>query len=190
VAKEKRERDPSELLGGMLNIFGLKVDLGDLLSSPENLRDRLEQLREKLKEAGGTEVLSDEEWRRGAGSVTGHIRIRGIRGEEEYHVGTLGKRGRGASGRRMPEPPDVLEPPIDVFDEAGEITIVADVPGVKLEDLQLEVEGSEFRLSTKAGTGRSYRKELQLEADLDPGSLRSTCNNGVLEVRLRKRGGS
>lgn len=190
MAKEKRERDPSELVGGTLNVFGLKIDLGDLLSSPENLRDRLEELREKLKDAGGTEVLSDEEWRQGAASITGHVRVRGIGGEQEYHVGTLGKRGRGESGRRRPEPPDVMEPPIDVFDDAGEITIVADVPGVNLEDLELEVEGSAFRLSTKAGTGRNYRKELQLEAEPDPASLRSTCNNGVLEVRLRKRGGS
>ncbi len=186
MAKGKREHDPSELVGGTLNIFGLKVDLGELLSSPEKLTDRLEELRRNLKEAGGTEVLSDEEWRQGAASVTGHIRIRGLGGEQEYHVGTLGKRGRQETGRGRTESPEVTEPPVDIFDDGEEISIVADVPGASLGDLELKVDGDVFSLATKTATGRGYQKELHLEAEVDPDSLRATCNNGVLEVRLRK----
>lgn len=185
--EKKDELEPSELIGGSLNIFGMRIDLGELVGSPEKLTGRLEELREKLKSAGGREVLSDEEWRRGGASITGHIRTRGLLGEQEFHIGTMGK-PRGKEARQpSPEPAEVVEPPVDVFDEEGLVTIVADVPGVPLEDLELKAEGSVFSLSTKAGARRRYQKELRIDADVEPESLQATCNNGVLEVRLRKR---
>lgn len=185
--QDKKELDPSELLGGTLNIFGLKLDLGELLASPENVRDRLEELREKLKEAGGKEALSDEEWRQGGMSVTGSVRTHGLMGEREFHVGTLGRSGRKSTGQAASEPPEAMEPPVDVFDEAEEVTIVADVPGAGLDDLELKLEGRTFSLATRPTARRSYGKELHLEADLEPTSLRATCHNGVLEVHVRKR---
>jgi len=187
-SEEEKESEFSDLIGGTLNIFGLKIDLGELLRSPQKLTGRLEELRETLKKAGGKEVLSDEEWRQGGTTITGHIRTRGLLGEREFHVGTMGKPGRKATGRPAPEPPEMVEPPVDVFDEGQQVTIVADVPGVALEDLELKVEGSVFSLSTRETARRRYQKELRLEVELDPGSLQATCRNGALEVRLRKRG--
>ncbi|MFH1560610.1 MAG: Hsp20 family protein [Chloroflexota bacterium] len=189
MAKDEKDKEskPSDIISGALNIFGLKLDLGDLLNAPEKLSGSLEALREKLKEAGGKEVLSDDEWKAGGVSVTGHIRTRGILGDQEYHIGTMGKPQRGEAARPAPEPPEVVEPPVDVFDEEGLVTIVAEVPGVGLEEMELKVEGSVFSFSTKTGARRRYQKELRLEADLEPESLQATCNNGVLEVRLRKR---
>ena len=185
--KDKKDFDPADLLGGTLNILGLKIDVGELLTSPQDLRDRLEELRAKLKAAGGTEVLSDEEWNRGGASITGHIRIRGISGDQEYHIGTSGK----ARPARTPtaEPPEAVEPTVDVFDEGDGVTVIADVPGISLDDLELKVEGSRFFLSTRPTARRRFRKELHLETELEPTSLQATCNNGVLEVRLRKRVG-
>lgn len=189
---KKREFDPADLLGGTLNILGLKFDLQELLSSPEQLQDRLAQLRERLKAAGGKETLSDEEWRRGGVTITGSIRTRGLLGDREFHIGTFGGRERtGAEKAAAPAPPaEPVEPPVDVFDEDGEIAIIADVPGVSLEDLDLTVEGRTFTLQTRANARRAYRKQVALSTDVDEGSLRSSCNNGVLEVRLSKRGRS
>ncbi len=192
MTKSDKEKEPelSGLLSGTLNILGFKLDLGDLLSSPEELKGGLEALREKLKEAGGKEVLSDEEWRQGGASITGHIRTHGLLGEQEFHVGTLGRSQRRKAGgptRAAPEV-EVTEPPVDVFDEGQEVTIVADVPGISLEELDLKVEGSLVSLSSKATARRSYRKEIRLGAELEPSSLRATCRNGVLEVRVQKLG--
>jgi len=187
-SEKEKESEFSDLIGGTLNIFGLKIDLEELLVSPQKLTGHLEELRETLKAGGGKEVLSDEEWRQGGASITGHIRTRGLLGEREFHVGTMGKPGRKATGRPAPEPPEVVEPPVDVFDEGEEVTIVADVPGVTLEDLEIKVERSVFSLVTKKTAPRSYQKELRLKADLDPESLEATCRNGALEIRLRKRG--
>ena len=185
-SKGEKKSELSDLVSGTLNFLGLKMDVGELLSSPESARDRLQDLREKLKAAGGKEALSDEEWRQGGGRITGHIRTRGLLGEREFHVGTMGKPGRKATGRPSPEPPEVAEPPVDIFDEGEQVTIVADVPGVALEDLELKVEGRVFSLATKATAPRSYRKELRLESDVQADSLEATCRNGALEVCVRK----
>ncbi len=184
---ERDKADVSDFIDGSLSIFGLKIDLGQLLGSHENLVDRLATLRESLKEAGGREVLSDAEWRRGAASVSGRIRTRGVFGDEEFHIGTAGKAGRKGERRPEPEAPQVVEPPVDVFDEEHQVVIVADVPGVRLEDLELNVEGGSFSLTTRDSARRRYQKQLPIEANVDPASLQATCINGVLEVRLQKR---
>lgn len=183
--EKKRDVDPAEMLSGTLNLFGLKIDLGELLASPEEVKGRLEELRERLKAAGGKETSSDQEWKAGGVHVSGQIHTRGILGEQEYHLGTSGK----ASARRTPPPgpPEAVEPPLDLFDEGDEVTVIADVPGVNMDDLDVKVEGRQVVISTKPAVRRGYRKELRLNAEVDPQSLQATCNNGVLELRLRKR---
>jgi len=189
MKKEDKEFDISDVLGGTLDFLGLKIDLGKLLSSPEDVGDRLQELREKLKQAGGKEVLGDEEWRSGGVSVGGHVRTRGILGDREYHIGTT-PRPRPRPGRRpqkAPKPPEVVEPAVDVFNEPQEIMIVAEVPGVGLEDLELKVEDDVLSLSTKPAVRRKYKKEIKLSSEVDKDTLKATCRNGVLEIRLEKR---
>jgi len=189
--KEDKEFDLSDVVGGALNILGLKIDLGTLLSSPEKIKDGLEQLREKLQQAGGKEALSDEEWRSGGVSISGSVRTRGILGEREYHMGTGMRPGRPARPPKAPEPPEppeVVEPAVDVFTEPHEIIVVAEVPGVDLSDLELKIQNDTvLSLSTYPGVRRGYRKEIELSAEVDAETLRATCRNGILEVRLRKK---
>jgi len=140
--KEDKEFDPSGVISGALNILGLKIDLGKLLSAPEEVKDHLEQLREKLKQVGGKEVLGGEEWRQGGLSISGVVRTRGILGEKEYHMGTGLQPGRSPRPPTPPEPPappEVVEPTVDVFTEPHEIIVVAEVPGVGLTDLALQI---------------------------------------------------
>jgi len=190
MKKNDKEFDISDVLGGTLNILGLKIDLAKLLSSPEEMGDRLQELREKLKQAGGKEVLGDEEWRSGGVSIGGHFRTRGILGEREYHIGTTAParpRKKAERAEKAPELPEVVEPAVDVFDEADEIIVVAEVPGIDLEDLELKTEGDILYLSTKPEIKRGYRKEIKLDSEADGDSLSATCRNGVLEVKLRRK---
>lgn len=189
--QEDKEFDPSDAISGALNILGLKIDLGKLLSAPDEVKDRLEQLREKLKQAGGKEALSDAEWRSGGVSISGSVRTRGILGEREYHMGTgmrPGKQPRSPKASEPPEPPEVVEPTVDVFTEPHEIIVVAEVPGVDLSDLELKIQNDKvLSLSTYPGARRGYRKDIELSAEVDAETLRTTCRNGVLEVRLRTK---
>ena len=185
--KDNKEPELSDVIGGTLNIFGLKIDLAKLVSSPEEVKGRLEELREKLKKAGGREVLSDEEWRRGETSISGHLRTSGIFGEREYHIGTAGPLARQKGRETVSEPVEVVEPSVDVFHEEQEVVVVAEVPGVNLADLEFKVEDDVLSLSTKPAARRNYRKEIKLGSRVDQDSLKATCRNGILEVHLPKR---
>ena len=191
MKKEDKKSDISDVFGGTLNLFGFKIDLGKLLSSPEDVKGGLEQLREKLKKAGGREVMSDEEWKSGGVGISGHFRTSGILGDREYHVGTttppvepVAKRKRK---EKAPEPPEAVEPPVDVFREAEEIVVVAEVPGVELADLELKVKDDVLILATKPATRRHYLKKIELGSAVDGGSLKATCRNGILEIHLQKK---
>lgn len=190
MKKEKKDKegfDISETVGGTLNLFGLKLDLGKLLSSSEDATSQLEGLRQRLQDLGGKEVLSHEEWKRGAASVSGHVRIRDLSGEREYHIGTSTGRRPRAKPEKPAEPPETVEPPLDVFDEAQGLTIVADVPGISLEDLGIEIKDRVLSISTRPTARRAYEKTVTLPADVDVESLEANCRNGVLEIRLMKK---
>ncbi len=189
MKKDDKEFDLSQVIGGALNILGLKIDLGKLLSSPEDVRDRLQELREKLKQAGGEEVLKGEEWQRGGVSISGRVSTRGILGEREYHIGTGARPRRQPQAPKAPKRAEVAEPAVDVFDEPQEIMVVVEVPGVGLNDLELKIEERIFSLHTRPEARIAYRKEIKLAAEVDAGSLKATCRNGILEVRLRKKTG-
>ncbi|MDP2663680.1 MAG: Hsp20/alpha crystallin family protein [Dehalococcoidia bacterium] len=185
---QPKDEDISKTVGGTLNLFGLKLDLGKLLSSPEEVSGQLEGLRDRLKDLGGKETLSDEDWKGGAARVSGYVRVRSLSGEdEEYHIGTGGGRKRAsAKPSKTAEPLEVVEPPLDIFDEPDGITIIADVPGVDLEDLAIAVEGRVLHISPRPTARRAYTKDVELAAEVDPESLQITCHNGVLEIRLSK----
>lgn len=186
MKKGDKEPDLSDVIGGTLDLFGLKIDLGKLLSTPEELKDQLEELREKLKGAGGREALSDEEWRAGGASISGHFKTRGVLGEREYHIGTSGPSAKRKARGGVSEPSEAVEPPVDVFHEAGDILVIADVPGVELADLDLGVKDDVLSLATKPAARRSYKKEIKLGARVEADSLKASCRNGTLEVRLRE----
>lgn len=187
MKKEDEKSGISDVIGGTLNIFGIKIDLAKLISSPEEVKGGLEQLREKLKKAGGKEILSDEEWRQGGASISGHLRTGGILGEREYHIGTAGAATKRKVEDRISEPPEAVEPPVDVFREAEEIVVIAEVPGVELADLKLKVEDNVLSLSTKPTARRSYQKKIELGSLVDESTLKTSCRNGILEIHLPKK---
>jgi len=191
MKKEDEKSDISDVFGGTLNVFGLKLDLAKLLSSPEDVKGGLEQLREKLKKAGGREVMSDEEWKSGGVGISGSFKTSGVLGDREYHVGTTTPSVEPVARRKRkekaPEPPEAVEPPVDVFREAKEIVVVAEVPGVELADLELKVNDNVLSLSTKTNARRNYLKKIELGFPVDEGSLKATCRNGILEIHLQKK---
>ena len=79
---------------------------------------------------------------------------------------------------------DEREPLVDVFDEGDEILVVAELPGVEQDDIRLEVSDDVLSLST-VGDGR-FAKEILLPSAVEPGTMKTTCKNGVLEIRLAK----
>lgn len=74
---------------------------------------------------------------------------------------------------------------VDVMDEDDEIHVVADMPGVEKEDIELTVEGSTLNIRASSGD-RSYDERVDLGASVDPDTAEATYNNGVVQVTLEK----
>ena len=77
------------------------------------------------------------------------------------------------------------EPLIDVLEDDGTIRIIAEVPGVEKEDIDLTC--TEQRLIISVDTAmRKYYKEIDLLTSVDPKASKANYKNGVLQVTLTK----
>lgn len=78
------------------------------------------------------------------------------------------------------------EPLVDVFEEEKSVKVVAEIPGVKKEDIDLTVDGN--RLIIRVDTPeRKYYKEVELPAEVSTTNVKAGYNNGVLEVSFPKK---
>jgi HSP20 family protein len=77
------------------------------------------------------------------------------------------------------------EPLVDVIDTNGEIRVVAELPGVEKEEIELH--GTEDSLTIAVdNVERKYFKQVELPAKVNIRQARSGYKNGVLEVILPK----
>ena len=101
---------------------------------------------------------------------------------------------REASTRDLP----ALLPPVDVTEDAGGMTLVADLPGVPKDKLRLEVDREtlviegEVDLPAPQGFEAThaevslprYRRVFTLSRELDTNKLTAELKNGVLTLRI------
>jgi len=78
------------------------------------------------------------------------------------------------------------EPLVDIIEEDEEIRVIAELPGVDKSDIRLSVTESSLTIDVDAPE-RRYFKELELPADIDDTTVKSTLRNGILETTMRKR---
>jgi HSP20 family molecular chaperone IbpA len=76
---------------------------------------------------------------------------------------------------------------VDVFDEEDRIDVVADLAGVREEDIVLSVARDRLTLSAR-GPEERYHEEVVLPAEVRVGTLTKTYTNNVLVVSLEKLG--
>jgi HSP20 family protein len=103
-------------------------------------------------------------------------------------------------GDDSPQPPGLWSPAVDVVETADAFVIHAELPGVRREDIRLEVHGHDLEL---AGTRRglaagesflrlersygSFKRSFRLPTAVLGDRIEATLRQGVLEVRLPKR---
>ncbi|MCE4605900.1 MAG: Hsp20/alpha crystallin family protein, partial [Desulfurococcales archaeon] len=81
-----------------------------------------------------------------------------------------------------------IEPLVDVFEDNGEIIVVAEVPGVSKEDIELKVKPNQLIIKAKS-KDRKYYKAIDLPKEVIPEKAKASYKNGVLEVRLKAKEG-
>jgi HSP20 family molecular chaperone IbpA len=92
-------------------------------------------------------------------------------------------------------------PAIDVFEDASGITLLADMPGVAKEQLELKVEGEalliEGGVQPRTPDGLEaiyaemraprYRRSFTLSRELDTSRIEAKLKDGVLRLRIPKQ---
>jgi HSP20 family molecular chaperone IbpA len=93
-----------------------------------------------------------------------------------------------------------MRPPVDVIEDAAGITLVADLPGVPKDAVQVRVEADtltiegEVRLALPADLKASHlelehprwRRSFTLSKELDAGKITAESQHGVLTLRIPK----
>jgi HSP20 family molecular chaperone IbpA len=92
----------------------------------------------------------------------------------------------------------VLAPAVDIFENADEYRVVADLPGVRQEDIGIDLERGELVLFAKREVPREgeglalgrregdFRRVFRIPEDLDRNKVEASFDNGVLQIRLPK----
>ncbi len=98
------------------------------------------------------------------------------------------------------EGPPVWSPPVDAYESPSAIVFHVEIPGVALEDVKLEAEGTLLRLSgTRREADSAHRflrmervygdfyREFPVPATIDPEGITASLNGGILKITARKR---
>lgn len=103
---------------------------------------------------------------------------------------------------RIAEPPAVRVPALDVRDDGTEIVVTAELPGVRKEDLEVEVSEEGLTLTGRAESSReekdgayvyrersrsAFGRTVPLPAEVVADQAVADLKDGVLEVRLPRR---
>jgi HSP20 family molecular chaperone IbpA len=93
-----------------------------------------------------------------------------------------------------------LIPPVDIFEDKDAVTLIADLPGVGKENLQLQIDKDTLQIYGKV-TKRSpaqplsqyaefpekdYYRAFTIGEEIDQEKIEATINNGVLRLLLPK----
>ena len=96
------------------------------------------------------------------------------------------KPGSGREGQPPLNLQDQREPLVDVIEEDDQFVIVAELPGVNKEGIQLHLSNHTLKIKVET-PDRRYYKELVLPVEIDENTARSTYKNGVLETTIKKK---
>jgi HSP20 family protein len=78
------------------------------------------------------------------------------------------------------------KPLVDVIETDNEVQVIAEMPGVNKEDIELNATETSLEIRAE-GESRKYYENVELPAEVEPESAKARYNNGVLEVVLRKK---
>jgi HSP20 family protein len=91
-----------------------------------------------------------------------------------------------------------IAPPVDIFETDDSLTVIADLPGVKREEVDIRVEDNILTIKGKSGyqsaapilreefSLRGYYRQFQLSDVVDQNKIFAESKNGVLTITLPK----
>ncbi len=170
----RQSKDKASEGGIELGLGGILKGLGDLMEKLGDLKETGEQLSQTGEIHGmGKEV-------KGMYGFTVKMGIGGERPQVEPFGNIRKDRESGHSVVQ-----EVREPVVDVFEEEDHVLVVAEMPGISVDDVKIEVE-EDLLTITAAHGDKKYRKEVLLAASYPREKMQIGCNNGVVEIKCVK----
>lgn|SRR5690349_22757752 len=82
-----------------------------------------------------------------------------------------------------------MEPRVDIWENDRSMFILAELPGVKLENmsLMLRSSGLELEAPRSDGTNIVYRRTLAVPKNLDGDSIDASLRAGLLRIKIPKQ---
>lgn len=159
--------------GGLEGLFGGLSDLVEKLADLAEKGEKLSRTREF-------------EWQKEGKNFKGicGFTVRTVLGGEELKVEPFGNIRRDEQSGE-PVVQEVREPVVDVFEEEDHALVVAEMPGIGPDDVQLEVHDDVLTIQAQRGD-KKYRKEVLLPRSYPRDKMTIACNNGILEIRCRQ----
>ncbi|SNS52437.1 Molecular chaperone IbpA, HSP20 family [Noviherbaspirillum humi] len=119
-------------------------------------------------------------------------------GQDRKKPARTDRQAGGAKGLSSQEA--ALRPPVDVIEDASGITLLADLPGMPKEKLNLQLEADSLTIEGEMAldvlqdmqshfaevTVPRYRRNFTLSKDLDTEQASAEFNNGVLRLHIPK----
>ena len=81
---------------------------------------------------------------------------------------------------------ETMEPLVDVIDEKDRIVVVAELPGIDKDKIDIRIKDNKLIIKAK-DKDRKYYKEIELPAEVKPETAKAKYKNGVLEVTIEKK---
>jgi HSP20 family protein len=91
-----------------------------------------------------------------------------------------------------------IAPPVDIFETEDALTVVADLPGVSKDDVDIRVEDNVLTIKGKSHYGlpahaireefglQGYYRQFRLSDEVDQYTISAETKNGVLTITLPK----
>lgn len=79
--------------------------------------------------------------------------------------------------------------PVDIYEGTDELLLLADLPGVEPEGLNVSFDAPELRIEGRRGTGEGasvYTRTFRVSEQIDPNGISAELSAGVLKLRLAK----
>jgi HSP20 family molecular chaperone IbpA len=134
--------------------------------------------------------------------ITGDTIMTDTRDLQSQDASKMQQQPQQAQGaQRAPQDDRAMVPRVDVLEDEAGITLLADLPGVPREQLELKVEGDtlliEGTVAAFAPEGLEalyaevrlprYRRAFTLSRELDAAAIQAQLRDGVLNLRIPKQ---
>ncbi|MDW3626485.1 MAG: Hsp20/alpha crystallin family protein, partial [Nitrososphaeraceae archaeon] len=94
--------------------------------------------------------------------------------------------GSGGFFQQQPSISSEREPLVDISSTDKEVKIVAEMPGIKKENIKINAYENSVEIISN-DPQRKYHKVIDLPPEADIETVKSTYNNGILEVIFNKK---